>query len=326
MPPLTVPITVSQAKELTQRIKRSAEATWKLLAEAHERKAWKPLGYKSWKAYAEAEFGMSESNAHRLLNQAHVAKALTAASGDARTPARGSPTARQAERIKPKLDEATTEVRERVEAGETPERVVPEVVQKYGGPPPRSDEQEDPPPSSSADEAGIDEQVALTAMGSGPHDEAQAEVRGSAVGTATSDIAPGPSTDPTQGEGDEGAAAEGDVDPATAVGDDGSQSHDLGRSAPEPTPAWQGPGGRAGAASVGAPAGPGPSFDVAGMVHALRRVPDPDAEVVATNELRVLVAWCQRQLAHRGFEDPHERCREHLAHMQRLLDEARAAA
>jgi hypothetical protein len=84
--------------------------------------------------------------------------------------------------------------------------------------------------------------------------------------------------------------------------------------------------GSAGSASVGAPAGPGPSLDVAAMVHTLGRVPDPDAEVVATSDLRVLVAWCQRQLAHRGFEDPHERCREHLAHMQRLLDEARAAA
>jgi hypothetical protein len=325
MSTLTVPITVAQAKELTQRIKRSAEATWKLLAEAHERKAWKPLGYKSWKAYAEAEFGMSESNAHRLLNQAHVTKALNAASGDARTPARGSPTARQAERIKPKLDDATTEVRQRVEAGETPERVVPEVVQKYGAPPPRSDERESPS-RSSADEAGGGEQVALTAMGSGPHDVAQAEVRGSAVGTATSDTTPGPSNDPTQGEGDEGAAAEGDVDPATALVDDGRQGHDLARSAPEPTPAWQGPGGRAGSASVGAPAGPGPSFDVARAVHDLGRVPDEDAEVVDTDDLRVLVAWCQRQLAHRGHEDPHERCRQHLAHMQRLLDEARAAA
>jgi hypothetical protein len=320
MSTLTVPITVSQAKELTQRIKRSAEATCKLLAEAHERKAWKPLGYKSWKAYAEAEFGMSESNAHRLLNQAHVTKALTAASGNARTPARGSPTARQAERIKPKLDDATTEVRQRVEAGETPERVVPEVVQKYGAPPPPSGEQEDPPSRSSADEAGGGEQAANTRA------RVVSPLGGRSVGSGSSDTAPGPSTDPTQGEGDEGAAAEGDVDPATAVGDDGRQGHDLARSAPEPTPAWQGPGGRAGSASVGAPAGPGPSFDVARAVHDLGRVPDEDAEVGETDDLRVLVAWCQRQLAHRGFEDPHERCREHLAHMQRLLDEARAAA
>jgi hypothetical protein len=321
MSALTVPITVAQAKELTQRIKRSAEATWKLLAEAHERKAWKPLGYKSWKAYAEAEFGMSESNAHRLLNQAHVTKALTAASGDTSTPARGSPTARQAERIKPKLDDATTEVRERIEAGEAPEQVVPEVVQKYGAPAPRSDDSVPPEPSA---EARSDEQVALTAMGSGPHDEAQAEVRGSAVGTATSDIASG-LTAPTQGEGDEGAAAEGDVDLPRQHVDDGPQGHDLGHSAPEPTPAWRGPGGRAGPASVGAPAGPGPSFDVADIVRALGFVPDADAEVVETEDLRVLVAWCHRQLARRGFEDPHERCRQHLAHMQRLLDESRAA-
>jgi hypothetical protein len=319
MSTLTVPITVAQAKELTQRIKRSAEATWKLLAEAHERKAWKPLGYKSWKAYAEAEFGMSESNAHRLLNQAHVAKALTAASGDAPTPARGSPTARQAERIKPKLEDATTEVRERVDAGEAPERVLPEVVQKYGAPPPRSDERESPS-RSSADAAGGGEQVANTRA------RVVSPPGGRSVGSGSSAAAPGPSTDPNEGGGDEGAAAEGDVDLPRQQVDDGSQGHDLARSAPEPTPAWQGPGGRAGPASVGAPAGPGPSFDVAAMVHDLGCVPDADAEVVATSDLRVLVAWCQRQLAHRGFEDPHERCREHLAHMQRLLDEARAAA
>jgi hypothetical protein len=176
------------------------------------------------------------------------------------------------------------------------------------------------PPRSSADDAGGGEQAANTRA------RVVSPPGGRSVGSGSSDTTPGPSTDPTQGEGVEGAAAEGDVDPATAVVDDGSQGHDLGRSAPEPTPAWQGPGGRAGSASVGAPAGPGPSLDVAGMVHALGRVPDPDAEVVATSDLRVLVAWCQRQLAHRGFEDPHERCREHLAHMQRLLDEARAAA
>lgn len=32
MAPLVLPITVKEAKELTGRIKRSAEATWKLLA------------------------------------------------------------------------------------------------------------------------------------------------------------------------------------------------------------------------------------------------------------------------------------------------------
>jgi hypothetical protein len=174
-------------------------------------------------------------------------------------------------------------------------------------------------PETSADEAGGGGQVAKTRA------RVVSPTAGRSVGSASSDTAPG-LTDPTQGGGDEGAAAEGDVDLPRQHVDDGCQGHDLARSAPEPTPAWRGPGGRAGSASVGAPAGPGPSLDVAAMVHDLGCVPDADAEVVATDDLRVLVAWCQRQLAHRGFEEPHERCREHLAHMQRLLDEARAAA
>lgn len=94
-----MPITVAQAKELTGRIKRSAEDVCRLLEEAHERKAWQPLGYKSWKAYVDSEFDMSKQRAYQLLNYATVRKALEVTTGSTTVDL----SERQARRIKPEL-------------------------------------------------------------------------------------------------------------------------------------------------------------------------------------------------------------------------------
>lgn len=145
------------------------------------------------------------------------------------------------------------------------------------------------PPGPSPEVEESEEQVALTAIGSGPHlnEPAQSGGAGSTTGSATSDSgssAPstagpaagtpglgGPSeapeggpvpsgaTDPKKGQGDEGAEVEGDGGTPRRMATDGPVGQDHGDSAPEPSPAAsKGPGGRTGVAAVAVPALSGP--------------------------------------------------------------------
>ena len=45
---LALELDVNAAKELTESIKSTATATCLLLQQAHDKKAWKTLGYKTW--------------------------------------------------------------------------------------------------------------------------------------------------------------------------------------------------------------------------------------------------------------------------------------
>ena len=47
VPPEASPLSESEARSLTDRIRQSATDTFRLLLEAHERKAWQALGYES---------------------------------------------------------------------------------------------------------------------------------------------------------------------------------------------------------------------------------------------------------------------------------------
>ena len=73
--------TPDEARQLTERIRSTADALWQLLAEAHDRGAWRALGYDTFKAYVEGEFQMSKRHAYRLLDQARVIDALTESAG-----------------------------------------------------------------------------------------------------------------------------------------------------------------------------------------------------------------------------------------------------
>ena len=42
---------------MTDRIKIAVEATWHLIAEAYQSRAWAVLGYTSWDDYTDSEFG-----------------------------------------------------------------------------------------------------------------------------------------------------------------------------------------------------------------------------------------------------------------------------
>jgi hypothetical protein len=69
-------LTEAEARTLTDAIKADAEALWRKCLEAYQRGAHTALGYASWGAYWEAEFGQSGRTGYRLLEAARVVEAL----------------------------------------------------------------------------------------------------------------------------------------------------------------------------------------------------------------------------------------------------------
>lgn len=72
-------LTETQARRLTERIKKASSDLWRLLKESHDKEAWRTLGYESWIAYVEVECGLAKSHAYRLLRHASVVSALESA-------------------------------------------------------------------------------------------------------------------------------------------------------------------------------------------------------------------------------------------------------
>ena len=77
---LALELDVNAAKELTESIKSTATATCLLLQQAHDKKAWKTLGYKTWAEYIENEFKFTRVRSYQLLAQASVIKEISEAS------------------------------------------------------------------------------------------------------------------------------------------------------------------------------------------------------------------------------------------------------
>jgi hypothetical protein len=112
-----LPMNKEEASRLTERIKSSVEALWQLIVEAHDRQAWKALGYESWKGYVKAEFKMSARHSYRLLDQGRVIRELEAASDPRVTP---DISEREARRIKPRLKQVAEAVEAKVAEGMEP--------------------------------------------------------------------------------------------------------------------------------------------------------------------------------------------------------------
>jgi len=68
----------AKARELTNAIKAAAEATYVLLARAHQGKAYKALGYATWADYVTQEFEISTQRSYQLLNLSKTIEALEA--------------------------------------------------------------------------------------------------------------------------------------------------------------------------------------------------------------------------------------------------------
>jgi hypothetical protein len=113
----------ADATALTQRIRTTADGLCDLLLEAHDGKAWKALGYKTWNDYVKAEFDMSRRNSYRLLKQARVGHEL-----ETFVPHAAQITQRDAEAVSDDLPGFKSAVSARVDAGEDPKKAADETI------------------------------------------------------------------------------------------------------------------------------------------------------------------------------------------------------
>jgi hypothetical protein len=67
------------ARALTERIRRATRHVCLLLLEAHERRVWLALGYRSWEQYVRQEFGFSRTRSYELLDQGRIVLAIKSA-------------------------------------------------------------------------------------------------------------------------------------------------------------------------------------------------------------------------------------------------------
>lgn len=72
------PLSADEARTLTDEAKSDAAALWAKLLRLYEGGAHLALGYSSWNAYYEAEFGGSASRGSQLIAAAHVAAMIQA--------------------------------------------------------------------------------------------------------------------------------------------------------------------------------------------------------------------------------------------------------
>lgn len=121
------PCNKAEAKALTERIRKGVDQLWSLLLEAHERKAWKVLGYETWDSYIASEFNMSRRHSYRLLDQGRIIREIEDATGGETV--RSQITKEVARDIKDELPAVTEEIRSRIEAGEEPEEAVSEAIE-----------------------------------------------------------------------------------------------------------------------------------------------------------------------------------------------------
>jgi hypothetical protein len=66
------------ARQLTSRIRAAVGDVCLLLLEAHQRRAWVSLGYRTWQEYVRYELNLSRSRSYELLEHGRVVQALEA--------------------------------------------------------------------------------------------------------------------------------------------------------------------------------------------------------------------------------------------------------
>ena len=102
----------SEAHQITEAIRSAATATYILLANAHERKAHKALGYETWADYVRSEFEFSPQRSYQLLD---LSKSIKLIEGAAPEGTVVKLTESQARDLKRELPRITEQVREETE-------------------------------------------------------------------------------------------------------------------------------------------------------------------------------------------------------------------
>ncbi len=125
-PAVAGPMTKAQAREITGRIQSAGSELSLLIAEAHDRQAWKALGYANWTEYREKEFSFTKQRWHQLVDHGNALKQIAEASGQKSTAVDFSEATARA--IKADMPAVTEDIKSRVAAGEKPKKAVDEAV------------------------------------------------------------------------------------------------------------------------------------------------------------------------------------------------------
>ncbi len=115
-----------QARILTTNIKHAVVRVWVLVAEAHDRGAWRALGYDTWRDYVVGELQMSESTSYNYLDQARIMRELVTAGADPN--ALEPPPVRVVQRIKDNLPAVRKAAKKAVDDGTSVEDALRELA------------------------------------------------------------------------------------------------------------------------------------------------------------------------------------------------------
>lgn len=107
----------NEAREITEAIRSAATATYILLTQAHEGKAYKALGYETWRDYVREEFEISPQRSYQLLDYSKALNMLESAAPEGTVI---KLTEAQARGIKKELPKITEQVAEETQ-GKSPE-------------------------------------------------------------------------------------------------------------------------------------------------------------------------------------------------------------
>lgn len=119
----------SEAHQITEAIRSAATATYILLANAHERKAHKALGYETWADYVRSEFEFSPQRSYQLLDLSKSIKLIESAAPEGTVV---KLTESQARDLKRELPRITEQVREATDGldGEDATDVVDRIIKE----------------------------------------------------------------------------------------------------------------------------------------------------------------------------------------------------
>lgn len=99
----------NEAREITEAIRSAATATYILLAQAHEGKAYKALGYDTWASYVKEEFEISPQRSYQLLDLSKVIKMIEGSAPEGTDVRLTEAQARDIKRELPKITERIQE-------------------------------------------------------------------------------------------------------------------------------------------------------------------------------------------------------------------------
>jgi len=120
-------MTENEAQAITDAIRSTVTATYDLLERAHEGKAYKALGYETWKEYILGEFDFSAQRSYQLLDLSKTVKAIEAAAPEGYEAVITEAQARDIKRELPKITQRIEEETEGKTAEESSE-IIDEII------------------------------------------------------------------------------------------------------------------------------------------------------------------------------------------------------